>query len=430
MNQVATKPGAVGVLEERAVGDIAGQFFIRAYQRGYRWGDHEVTQLLDDIANNPPRSTYYLQPVVVKQMADGRWELVDGQQRLTTLYLILQYIKRAHIPSAELRYELEYATRPGSQQYLKNPDEARSGDNIDFFHIYRASECIRKWFEAHGHDQALAAIDFYRALSTRVKVIWYEAPEETDSIAVFTRLNVGRIPLTNAELVKALLLTRSKGDSAEAGRSLEIAAQWDVIERDLRSPEVWAFVDAVRSSPFPLAADALKDIQAHWLRDQEAARLYDWRYYLAKYPSSDGGSGIYYAEGGVLGYSLCMIRGGKIGIWSYYRDPYLSAIRGELEDTTGVEDPWFTGYESNPRWLRLTRSRVGVRSVSKGLELQPPVEADEAAFKIVCSEFGVNDECVLVLPQTEVNGHLVDTGDQDRVQLGVAVVRSLIEHGL
>jgi hypothetical protein len=158
------------------------------------------------------------------------------------------------------------------------------------------------------------------------------------------------------------------------------------------------FLDAVRSSPLPLP-DALKDIQARWLRDQQAAQLYDWRYYLVKYPGMrEGGSGIYYAEGGVMGYSLCMISGGKIGIWSYHRDPCLSAIRRELGESTDVVDPWFTGYASNARWLRLPRSDVGLRSVGNGFELQLPPQANQAAFKIFCSEFGVNDEGVLEVP--------------------------------
>ncbi len=67
-------------------------------------------------------------------------------------------------------------------------------------------------------------------------MIWYEAPQtpEFDSRTLFTRLNVGRIPLTDAELVKALLLSRIE-------RKDETAAQWDNIERDLHRPEVWAF---------------------------------------------------------------------------------------------------------------------------------------------------------------------------------------------
>lgn len=230
-----------GLLEERFVGDIEGKFFIPAYQRGYRWGEDEVTSLLDDVAHSREQSSYYLQPIVVKGMPDGRWELVDGQQRLTTLFLILRDIRRS-LPSANARFELEYETRVGSQDYLKEPDEAGSTRNIDFFHIHKAASTIRSWFEALGAGEIQAAIDFYTDLSRRVKVIWYEAPEATNSTDLFTRLNIGRIPLTDAELVKALLLTRAKKSLGQPDRSQEIAAQWDTFERDLCTPEVWAFV--------------------------------------------------------------------------------------------------------------------------------------------------------------------------------------------
>lgn len=239
--------GTQGLLEERFVGDIEGKFFIPAYQRGYRWGVDEVTRLLDDVAESRAQSSYYLQPIVVKRMSDGRWELVDGQQRLTTLFLILQDIRRS-LPSVSAQYELEYETRLGSQDYLKNPDEVGSRGNIDFFHIHQAAFTIRSWFEARGTGEIQAAIDFYTDLSRRVKVIWYEAPEATNSTDLFTRLNIGRIPLTDAELVKALLLTRAKGAPGRADRSQEVAAQWDTFERDLRTPEVWAFVTGSANS--------------------------------------------------------------------------------------------------------------------------------------------------------------------------------------
>lgn len=235
------------MLEERFVGDIEGKFFIPAYQRGYRWGVEEVTRLLDDVAESREQSSYYLQPIVVKRMADSRWELVDGQQRLTTLFLILQDIRRS-LPPASPRFELEFETRAGSQDYLNDPDETGSKRNIDFFHIHKAASTIRSWFEAHGPGETQAAIDFYTDLSRRVKVIWYEAPEATNSTDLFTRLNIGRIPLTDAELVKALLLTRAKNSPGQTDRSQEIAAQWDTFERDLRTPEVWAFVTGQANS--------------------------------------------------------------------------------------------------------------------------------------------------------------------------------------
>jgi hypothetical protein len=225
--------GTPAILRPRKVGDLEGTFFVPDYQRGYRWGEDEVRRLLDDI-KEAGTAEYYLQPVVVKPMEDGRWELVDGQQRLTTLYLVLRTIKE-FLPRTELRYTLTYETRPGSAAYLDEPQAAASLGNIDYFHMYGAFTIVQAWF-AEQEDATAAAIDLYKALTSTVYVIWYEAPQqpEFDSRALFTRLNVGRIPLTDAELVKASLLSRIK-------REHETAAQWDSIERDLQSPEVWAF---------------------------------------------------------------------------------------------------------------------------------------------------------------------------------------------
>jgi hypothetical protein len=248
-----------GLLTTRFVGDIEGDFFIPAYQRGYRWGEQEVGRLLDDIRDSPgPR--YYLQPIVVKRRGDGSWELVDGQQRLTTLYLVLQYMKREQLQNVEPTYSLTYETRPGSQSYLQrlSDDEARS--NIDFFHMFRAYKCIESWFEAFGHRRQHEANQFYGSLFEKVQVLWYEAPDQMDSTLLFTRLNVGRIPLTDAELVKALLLTRHRKNHSGTDRSLEFAAQWDAFERDLQVPEVWAFVtveDESQATHMSLLLDTL-----------------------------------------------------------------------------------------------------------------------------------------------------------------------------
>lgn len=224
-----------------AVGDVTGAFCVPAYQRGYRWGKDEVERLLDDIWASDGRP-YYLQPVVVKSMHDGRWELIDGQQRFTTLYLIFQFMKDQGLQSTGAGYTLEYETRAGSQQFLQTPVEELRNANIDFHHIYGAYEYIREWFEKHGHRKQWAANKLYGYLFESVKVIWYEASPDLDSIALFTRLNVGRIPLTDAELVKALVLAKSRERPGFANKSEQIAAQWDTFERELRVPEVWSFI--------------------------------------------------------------------------------------------------------------------------------------------------------------------------------------------
>ena len=222
------------------VGDISGRFYVPAYQRGYRWGEVEVRRLLEDIWESRDEP-YYLQPVVVKRHGD-EWELVDGQQRLTTLFLIFQYMKSEGLQSSGAGYSLRYETRVDSAAYLEELDPDLRQKNIDFFHIYECYRCICEWVDAHAGRRQYVANKFYDALFEHVRVIWYEAADDLDATTLFTRLNVGRIPLTDAELVKAILLSRSRGGLGMTNRALEIAAQWDVIERDLREPELWAFI--------------------------------------------------------------------------------------------------------------------------------------------------------------------------------------------
>lgn len=215
---------------------IAGVFLIPSYQRGYRWTADEITKLLDDIWESAGQP-YNLQPIVVQSRDTDEWELIDGQQRLTTLWLLLHFMQKG-----EQRYRLEYQTRPGSQVYLQQIDDQKAMLNIDYFHIHQAHTTIADWFvNKIGVEYRQFLIDeMFRFLSTSVRVIWYEIPKDENPIPLFTRLNQGRIPLTDAELIKAVLLTQIAKD--KPGRETEVAAQWDGIERDLQRAEIWAFV--------------------------------------------------------------------------------------------------------------------------------------------------------------------------------------------
>jgi hypothetical protein len=277
-----THSTAGALLEQKLVGEIEGRFFVARYQRGYRWGQDEVRRLLNDIYDNGSKD-YSLQPVVVKvRQSDPatmpnhevEWELVDGQQRLTTLYLIFLYMQREQLQNAAPPFSLTFETRPGSEAYLKLLDPAQSKKNIDFYHLYAAYECIRTWFESHGPRRQHVANKFYGFLFDYVRVIWYQAPKELDATTLFTRLNVGRIPLTDAELVKALLLSRSRSSSTGTDRSQELAANWDAIERDLRHPEIWAFVTNAPPEDFPTHITLLLDTVAGGPRGRARPRFH------------------------------------------------------------------------------------------------------------------------------------------------------------
>lgn len=248
-------------LEHKTIGSLRGQFFVPAYQRGYRWGADDVGRLLDDIWESEGRE-YSLQPVVVKLHAQGdredthEWELIDGQQRLTTLYVIFRYIQQQGWKKHAAPFSLRYETRDDSATYLQalgadpGQDAAKAKQFIDYHHLFQAYCKVADWFAARGDAddvrEDIAGI-LSRALYKSVRVIWYEAPPSVSATALFTRLNVGRIPLTDAELIKAALLSRIRA-SVSIDRAQEIAAQWDGIERELQRPDIWAFVSGLSSS--------------------------------------------------------------------------------------------------------------------------------------------------------------------------------------
>ena len=251
-------------LDLKAIEDIQNMsFYIPNYQRGYRWTSIQVKDLLDDIAEfyiSGAEGIYCVQPLVVverkgeellkqikeandinavKKLLSGKWEVVDGQQRLTTIKLILQVL---NLPS----YTLEYETRKGSEKYIEQiGDEYES--NIDFYHMWNAKDTIQKWFEDHSN---LNRAEFENVLLKQVKFIWYETKDDNPK-EVFTRLNIGKIALTNAELVKALLLSKTNfnqhinDDIYVKALQQEIAMQWDTIESDLQNREFWLFLNNI-----------------------------------------------------------------------------------------------------------------------------------------------------------------------------------------
>lgn len=231
---------------ELRVGSEGGplRYFVPAYQRGYRWSVTQVTQLLDDVReftkreNPQPKEFYCLQPLVLLKRADGAYEVVDGQQRLTTLLLILRHFNERLTEKYRLPlYRLEYETRPGLGDFLEHPSEEISDSNIDFFHIHQAVVTIAQWFERRESEVEVIK----DALLNKAKIIWFQLASEESVIAAFTRLNVGKIPLTNGELIRALFLKRGK-DQGEVTLQLRIAQEWDMVEQALQGDAFWGFL--------------------------------------------------------------------------------------------------------------------------------------------------------------------------------------------
>lgn len=125
-------------------------FVIPSFQRGYRWEEKQVSDLLEDIkqfADNdvPGADSYFLQPVVVRPCEyNGRdaWEVLDGQQRLTTLLLILKRLMRKLSEDDReafepLLYEIVYTNRNAL-----NFDSPNPADNIDSYYLSEAKASL------------------------------------------------------------------------------------------------------------------------------------------------------------------------------------------------------------------------------------------------------------------------------------------------
>ena len=254
----------------KSVKELLGMnFYIPDYQRGYRWEKQQAIDLLEDIYTFACKSSanseeiYCIQPLVVSEKADdilakckspeatledikkyikGSWNVVDGQQRLTTIYLLLCCL------GVNNKYEIDYCTRSGSKDFLLNiqsKDKSEAECNVDFYHMHLVYSTINEWLKTKNKNE-FDLIKF--TLLNQVNFIWYQV-DEVDEIAVFTRLNIGKIPLTDSELIKALFLNRANFGAVEAKNIREIetfqnkiAVEWDEIEHALQNDEFWAFI--------------------------------------------------------------------------------------------------------------------------------------------------------------------------------------------
>ncbi|GGC23248.1 hypothetical protein GCM10011386_13920 [Parapedobacter defluvii] len=241
----------------RTINDLLkNNFFIPSYQRGYRWTEQQVTELLNDInefspkeiENSNEKTWYCLQPIVVKKKDDNEWDVIDGQQRLTTTFLILHHLNQGYVENRRKKlFGLKYETRENSADYLQKElnGETINDTNIDYYFISSAYKTICDWFKNKGEQFDVNTFESKFNFST--KVIWYETSAKDDSIDIFTRINSGKIPLTNAELIKALFLNSSnfaKADSEKLRlKQLEIASEWDRIEYALQDDSFWYFIN-------------------------------------------------------------------------------------------------------------------------------------------------------------------------------------------
>ena len=288
------------------------KFYIPDYQRGYRWSSFEVKKLLEDLSeyiNNDKtgQSFYCMQPLVVFYKEEkGAWEVIDGQQRLTTLYLIL-YQKRKRLkednPDMEL-FSLSYKSRPGSEKFLEEINFNQREENIDYYHICNALDEIEIYFGKINSgkyvDYILNAKD--EKGNPSVKFIWYDVTEEIakgkiSSEEIFSRLNVGKIGLTNAELIKALFLNRVDKEVKNYDEKFKerisfslktkISKDWDMIEHGLQKNDFWSFIYGKEDYKYDTRIEFLFDVIKDKTVTQRDIEYYTFDKYVEDFKKYD-----------------------------------------------------------------------------------------------------------------------------------------------
>lgn len=304
-------------IKQFAIGDILDgrYFYIPAYQRGYRWTEKQVGDLLRDLlcfANDKKNDGdfYCLQPIIARPISDeniisslfktdnideivekGVWEIIDGQQRLTSIFLLYKYLVekkgwdedtlKEEEDGKEL-YHILYATREDSASFLEKlklnviSQGNVNNSNIDFFHMTNAFRYIDNWIKNDGkqinqrynlggsldtvRNSLFALLNGMRdAKNGSVQVLWYEIAEDKsqNSIKEFQKINSGKIRLTDAELVKGLfLLNKNFEESSKFIKQSTLAIEWEFIENTLHANSFWYFLQK-KGSDMPNRIDLI-----------------------------------------------------------------------------------------------------------------------------------------------------------------------------
>lgn len=200
-------------------------YSIPPYQRGYKWDTKDIERLLKDINEFSPNEDlnlfYCLQNITLVESQDSKtFNVVDGQQRLTTLTVILSYLNEYELINEKLQYNVRKETEEFLKEYIFKPNELKNIQNWeqflentsikgkdydyqDVFYLFNAYKAIQTWFETYPNS-VTAMKD---KILNHVKLI-VNLPKNIEEQELFENLNRKRVPLDGADLIRALIITR------------------------------------------------------------------------------------------------------------------------------------------------------------------------------------------------------------------------------
>lgn len=191
---------------------------IPIYQRNYAWGSEQIEQLIEDIKSS--KDEYFLGTLIVNQKDSNVYEVIDGQQRLTTLFLLGRYLGLAFSNDA-----LSFEARDKSNRTLAAlPDTSQVTDELQSSEIREGYKIIDNYFEKTGLKKEL----FMKHLD-KVHLIRVQVPSKIDLNHYFEIMNTRGEQLELHEVAKANFLSKmtSSLDKKIAGDIWEYCSNMD-----------------------------------------------------------------------------------------------------------------------------------------------------------------------------------------------------------
>lgn len=346
-------------------------FIIPYLQRAYKWKEKQAKQMLEDFSEflKQEKTYYCMQPLAVVKIGDNKYELLDGQQRLTTLLILWRILfEDDKEKNTSYPYKFEYERDSSESNTLLNrysfiteSDEIKKGEhrNIDEYYMSKVYGAIKQYFIDNSDNQKEDFKKLLKGEGKHILFLWYEVNEE-EKHTTFAHLNSGKIELTCSELIKAVLLSDCNKESLDNNglpdKSL-VAAQYAEMEEAFNDDRLWYMLQTdeplYNGSRMDLLFNMVLNISRKTYEADPKAAFYE----------------VYTEKKVDLSKFWKDCRAYFVRIMDLYKNPYTYHYMGYLTYTEGNNkiDDWVEAYKESGLKGCIEQLKSKVREIISGL---------------------------------------------------------------
>lgn len=208
------------------------EYRVPIYQRNYAWTKDEIEQLLNDIndIDDSFEGKYYLGSLIVNQLGANYYDVIDGQQRLTTLFLMLSFLNNASINKRSLTFEAREKSNRTLYEIDAIKDTEKELDKEPWYseEIIDGYAVIKNFFNQRQKKDANFTSKFKERLKSII-IIRTQVPRDIDLNHYFEIMNTRGEQLELHEIVKAKIISAIKSENEKADKKDKMIAAtiWD-----------------------------------------------------------------------------------------------------------------------------------------------------------------------------------------------------------